>query len=220
MSTQNTGRRGGSRGGFRGRGGPGGGGKRKAPIPAVTAIASGGVTPALTSGQSTPAPMPSALDGAKTQTRFRDLPGLTEALLKNIPFEYCTEVSATCWPFECPYQGPIRSQELTRRFKPRRSRPSSRRTMSSPRPRPVPARPSPSSFPLSSVCLMPSRPRRSSPPSLSSAPPASLPPRSVTPPRVCFRTRDLASSVSSAERTLAPTFATSVTSGMYRHVGH
>jgi hypothetical protein len=36
--------------------------------------------------------MPSALDGAKTQTRFRDLPGLTEALLKNIPFEYCTEV--------------------------------------------------------------------------------------------------------------------------------
>jgi hypothetical protein len=47
----------------------------------------------LTSGQTTPGPLPSALDGAKTQTRFRDLPGLSEALLKNIPFETCTEVS-------------------------------------------------------------------------------------------------------------------------------
>lgn len=33
---------------------------------------------------------------AATETRFKDIPGLSDKLLQNLPFEFCTEVSIEC----------------------------------------------------------------------------------------------------------------------------
>lgn len=68
--------------------------KRKAPITPAQ-LASGDQTPRLSSGQMTPAASyTTAAAQAGTETRFRDFTGLSEELLRNIPFENCTEVGA------------------------------------------------------------------------------------------------------------------------------
>lgn len=83
--------RGGSRGGFRGRGGP-----RKPQQPR----AAGSAIPQQFSGvasttDSTPAPsgtVTPAVEGG-SGVRFRDFEGLSEQVLKGIPFEFCTDAS-------------------------------------------------------------------------------------------------------------------------------
>lgn len=69
--------------------------KRKAPATETPVITPGRMTPvsAMTSGAATPNTIGSTIASAGTNVRFSSFSGLNPELLKNIPFEFCTEVS-------------------------------------------------------------------------------------------------------------------------------